>query len=92
MYKTIQNLIEIDSQGIDYREDLKSELALIDQIEKDLKALKKARRELAVEAGYAEMKTCERTNVPNLTWWKTNKPKSWAKYCTVSTYDRFTWS
>ena len=56
MYKTIQNLIETDSYGVDYREDLKSELAMIDQIEKDLKALKQARRELAVEAGYAEFK------------------------------------
>ena len=56
MFKTIQTLIEADSHGIDYREDLKAELAMIDQIEKDLKALKQARRELAVEAGYAEFK------------------------------------
>jgi len=56
MFKTIQQLIEVDSYGIDYREDLKTELALIDQIEKDLRALKQARRELAVEAGYAEFK------------------------------------
>ena len=56
MYNTIKQIIEADSQGIDYREDLKAELALIDQIEKDLKALKQARRELAVEAGYAMFK------------------------------------
>ena len=56
MYNTIKQIIEADSYGVDYREDLKAELALIDQIEKDLKALKQARRELAVEAGYAMFK------------------------------------
>ena len=56
MYNTIKQIIEADSHGIDYREDLKAELALIDQIEKDLKALKQARRERAVEAGYAMFK------------------------------------
>jgi hypothetical protein len=51
----------------------------------------KAAQEMAIEDGIAEMKPCQRTNVPNLAWWKANKPKSWAKYCTVSTYDRFSW-
>ena len=57
MFNTIKNLIEADSHGIDYREDLKAELAMIAEIEENLKALKQARRELAVEAGYAEFKT-----------------------------------
>jgi len=57
MYNTIKKIIEADSHGIDYREDLKAELALINQVEADLKALKQARRELAVEAGYAQFKT-----------------------------------
>ena len=91
MITTLQNLIEADSYGKDDKEDLRAELALIDRIEADLKALKTARRELAVESGYAEMTTVERINTPNLTWWRKNKPRSWAKYCTTSSYKRFTW-
>ena len=66
-------------------------LAILKEIKSDIDAMIKATQELAVEDGLAEMKTCERTNVPNLSWWKANKPKSWAKYCTVSTYERFAW-
>ena len=66
-------------------------LAVLKEIKSDIDAMIKATQELAVEDGIAEYKTCERTNVPNLSWWKANKPKSWAKYCTVSTYERFTW-
>ena len=66
-------------------------LAILKEIKSDVEAMIKATQELAVEDGLAEMKTCERTNVPNLSWWKANKRKSWAKYCTVSTYERFAW-
>jgi phosphoglycolate phosphatase-like HAD superfamily hydrolase len=52
----LRSIIESQSEGTDFRADLTAELEMIDQIEKDLKALKQARRELAVEAGYAEFK------------------------------------
>ena len=52
----LNTMIDSQSEGQDFRDDLMAELDMIDQIEKDLKALKQARRELAVEAGYAEFK------------------------------------
>ena len=66
-------------------------LAILKEIKSDVEAMITATQELAVEDGLAEMKTCQRTNVPNLSWWKANKPKSWEKYCTTSTYERFAW-
>jgi hypothetical protein len=53
---TLRVFIEADSHGIDFRIDLRSELDIIDQMIKDLQAHKTARRELAVESGYAEFK------------------------------------
>jgi hypothetical protein len=53
---TLRAFIEADSHGIDFRQDLRSELEIIDQMIKDLQAHKTARRELAVESGYAEFK------------------------------------
>jgi hypothetical protein len=53
---TLRVFIEADSHGIDFRQDLRSELEIIDQMIKDLQAHKTARRELAVESGYAEFK------------------------------------
>ena len=53
---TLRVFIEADSHGVDFRQDLRSELDIIDQMIKDLQAHKTARRELAVESGYAEFK------------------------------------
>ena len=72
-------------------DDIKERLAVLKEIKSDVDAMIKAAQEMAIEDGIAEMKPCQRPNGPNLAWWKANKPKSWAKYCTVSTYDRFTW-
>jgi hypothetical protein len=52
----LRSIIESQSEGTDFRADLTAELEMIDQIEKDLKALKQARRELAVEEGFAQFK------------------------------------
>tara|TARA_B100000900_G_scaffold340780_1_gene303673 strand:- start:70 stop:342 length:273 start_codon:yes stop_codon:yes gene_type:complete len=83
----VQKLVEKEAKT----ESHADRLAVLKEIKSDIDAMIKATQELAVEDGIAEYKTCERTNVPNLSWWKANKPKSWAKYCTVSTYDRFSW-
>ena len=72
-------------------DDPRDRLAVLKEIQNDVAALIQATKEMAVEDGIAEYKTFERTNVPNLSWWKATKPKSWARYCTISTYDRFTW-
>ena len=53
MIKALTTLIEADSHGIDWRADLEQELEMIDACLRDLAAMKQARRELAVEAGYA---------------------------------------
>ena len=53
MMKTLTQIIEAESHGIEWREDLQHELDMIDRCIKDLQAMKQARRELAVEAGYA---------------------------------------
>jgi alpha-D-ribose 1-methylphosphonate 5-triphosphate synthase subunit PhnG len=53
---TLRLQIEADSHGVDFRQDLRSELEIIDRLIKDLQAHKTARRELAVESGYAEFK------------------------------------
>ena len=76
---------ETTSQGYEERLDI------LKEIKRDVEAMIAATQQLAVEDGLAEMKTCQRTNVPNLSWWKANKPKSWEKYCTTSTYQRFAW-
>jgi hypothetical protein len=53
---TLRLQIEADSHGVDFRQDLRSELEIIDRLVKDLQAHKTARRELAIESGYAEFK------------------------------------
>jgi hypothetical protein len=52
----IRSIIESQSEGDDFKADLTAELEMIDQIEKELKILKQARRELAVEEGFAQFK------------------------------------
>ncbi len=83
----VQKLVEKEAKT----ESHADRLAVLKEIKSDIDAMIKATQELAVEDGIAEYKTFERTNVPNLSWWKATKPQSWAKYCTVSTYDRFSW-
>ena len=52
----LNTMIDSQSEGQDFRDDLMAELDMIDQIEKELKILKQARRELAVEEGFAQFK------------------------------------
>jgi hypothetical protein len=52
----IRSIIESQSEGDDFKADLIAELEMIDRIEKELKILKQARRELAVEEGFAQFK------------------------------------
>ena len=52
----LNTMIDSQSEGQDFRDDLMSELNMIDQIEKELKILKQSRRELAVEEGFAQFK------------------------------------
>jgi len=52
----IRSIIESQSEGDDFKADLIAELEMIDRIEKELKTLKQARRELAVEEGFAQFK------------------------------------
>jgi hypothetical protein len=52
----IRSIIESQSEGQDFRDDLMAELNMINQIEKELKILKQARHELAVEEGFAQFK------------------------------------
>ena len=52
----LNTMIDSQSEGQDFRDDLMAELDMIDQIEKDLKILKQSRRELAIEEGFAQFK------------------------------------
>jgi len=52
----LNTMIDSQSEGQDFRDDLMAELNMIDQIEKELKILKQSRRELAVEEGFAQFK------------------------------------
>ena len=52
----LNTMIDSQSEGQDFRDDLMAELDMIDQIEKELKILKQSRRELAVEEGFAQFK------------------------------------
>ena len=52
----LNTMIDSQSDGQDFRDDLMAELDMIDQIEKELKILKQSRRELAVEEGFAQFK------------------------------------
>ena len=52
----LNTMIDSQSEGQDFRDDLMAELDMIDQIEKELKILKQSRRELAIEEGFAQFK------------------------------------
>ena len=52
----LNTMIDSQSEGQDFRDDLMAELDMNDQIEKELKILKQSRRELAVEEGFAQFK------------------------------------
>ena len=52
----LNTMIDSQSEGQDFRDDLMAELDMIDQIEKELKILKQSHRELAVEEGFAQFK------------------------------------
>ena len=52
----LNTMIDSQSEGQDFRDDLMAELNMIDQSEKELKILKQSRRELAVEEGFAQFK------------------------------------
>ena len=68
-----------------------AEINMIATIRNELKILETAVREMAIEDGHAEYVETTRTNTPNLAWWKKEKPRTWAKYCTLSPVKKFTW-
>ena len=68
-------------------------LGRIAELEAQIKADTAERDKLRLDAvanGWAVWSVSIRTNVPNLAWWKENKPRSWQNYCKQSTAKRFT--
>jgi hypothetical protein len=52
----LSSIIESGSTGHDFRSDLENELEIIEKTIRDLQCMKQARRELAVEEGFAQFK------------------------------------
>ena len=50
----LNSIIESTSTGTDFRSDLEHELHMIEKTIRDLQLMKQARRELAVEEGFAQ--------------------------------------
>ena len=68
-------------------------LGRIAELEAQMKADKAERDQLRLDAvanGWAKWTVSIRVNVPNLQWWKENKPRSWKQYCKNSTTKKFT--
>ena len=66
----------------------------VKDIDKKIAKLKKQKDALwaeAIDKDFAYYVQRTRTNTPNLTWWRENYPRSWEKYVTKSTYNKFTW-
>jgi hypothetical protein len=66
----------------------------VKDIDKKIAKLKKQKDALCAEAidkDFAYYVQRTRTNTPNLTWWRENYPRSWEKYVTKSTYNKFAW-
>jgi hypothetical protein len=66
----------------------------VKDIDKKIAKLKKQRDALCAEAidkDFAYFVQRTRTNTPNLSWWREQYPRSWEKYVTKSTYNKFTW-
>ena len=67
-------------------------LGRIAELEAQMKADKAERDQLRLDAvanGWAIWSVSIRTHVPNLQWWKENKPRSWQKYCTNKPVNNF---
>jgi hypothetical protein len=68
-------------------------LGQIADIEAQIKELQGKRDQLRLDAvanGWAIWSVSIRTTVPNLQWWKENKPRSWKNYCKNTATKRFT--
>ena len=52
----LSSIIESGSTGHDFRADLENELEIIEKTIRDLQCMKQARRELAVEEGFAQFR------------------------------------
>jgi hypothetical protein len=66
----------------------------VKDIDKKIAKLKKQRDALCAEAidkDFAYFVQRTRTNTPNLSWWREQYPRSWEKYVTKSTYNKFAW-
>tara|TARA_R100000995_G_scaffold79925_1_gene51311 strand:+ start:87 stop:329 length:243 start_codon:yes stop_codon:yes gene_type:complete len=50
----LNSIIEAETTGTDFRADLEIELDVIERTIKSLQAMKQARREIAVEEGFAQ--------------------------------------
>jgi len=68
-------------------------LGRIAELEAQIKADTAERDQLRLDAvanGWAIWSVSIRTTVPNLQWWKENKPRSWKNYCKNTATKRFT--
>ena len=68
-------------------------LGRIAELEAQMKADKAERDQLRLDAvanGWAKWTVSIRMNVPNLDWWKENKPRSWKQYCKGKPTKKFT--
>jgi predicted phage-related endonuclease len=66
----------------------------VKDIDEKIAKLKKQREALCAEAidkDFAYFVQRTRTNTPNLSWWREQYPRSWEKYVTKSTYNKFAW-
>jgi hypothetical protein len=68
-------------------------LGRIAELEAQIKADTAERDKLRLDAvtnGWAKWTVSVRINVPNLQWWKENKPRSWKNYCKSKPVNKFT--
>jgi len=68
-------------------------LGRIAELEAQIKADTAERDQLRLDAvanGWAKWTVSIRVNVPNLQWWKENKPRSWKNYCKSKPVKKFT--
>ena len=68
-------------------------LGKIAELEAEIKEKTKERDQLRLDAvtkGWAKWTVSVRINVPNLQWWKENKPRSWKNYCKSKPVNKFT--
>ena len=71
--------------------DIKDKLQAIDKKIAKLNKQKTALRAEAIELDFAYYVQTTRDIAPNLSWWKENRPKSWQRFASTTTVNKFTW-